>query len=103
MINNEITLQEIIPHFNQDAIDNKLLQVAAVPHEVFEVTWLRAIQTLTKADLGIEDTLAFTKFKAIMVLHAHQIFYYRQKWREDFQSLLGNLVLQKLFMGACNR
>jgi len=52
--------------------------------EVDETVWLRAIQRLKMADLGIADESKFIKFKALMIVLAHENFYRSAAWLEKY-------------------
>lgn len=67
-----------------------------VINESKEATWLRAIQRLTAAELGITDAELLIKFKALMILQAHQLFFQRQIWEVEYLTFVNQMIQKYL-------
>lgn len=69
---------------------------AEAKKESEEAVWLRTIQRLSAIDLGISDNQALEKFKALLIIQTHQLFYLRAKWQIAHAALLLKKIQQKV-------
>ncbi len=84
------------PRFLSTNGDDKEAALFQVFMEAQEVIWLRAIQNLNGKDLGIDDPVTLEKFKALMILQVHDLYFKRYSFGKALQPVFENLVGSKM-------
>lgn len=56
------------------------------------MVWQQTINSLTAADVGIEDAFIRGQFKNILTLHTYELFYARQLWRSQHKDFIFPLL-----------
>lgn len=91
------------PTFTAPATQDAQGRLTMAALDANEVVWLRAIQNLSSDQLGLQNNpVMAARFKAVMVLQAHELYDARKAWQLESNQVFVPIVLRVFLQGMIN-